>query len=312
MSPGRRSMLLMLAFVALWAAIEALAAQVLTRMSPYQVVWTRYAVHILFMLLIWGWREPAKLWRTRRPVFQLTRSLLMLGMPASWVIAKQFGVPVGTLMSIFWLSPLFIMGFAWMALGERANLSVWLACAAGCAGALVVFRPAPVSLELCIYPLAMALTFSLYVVMTRSLRSETTRANLFYTAIGVLVALSLVMPSLWVTPTARDLWALTGVGVLGFAALLALDRMAAAAPVSVSAPIACLHLLFAAGISWVWHQDRPGIGVTLALLLMVGAGIFMWVREPGLMAKNDRGGDVPDPAVNVPVAQSAAHSARLF
>ena len=89
MSPRRRAMLLMLGFVTLWALIEAMAAHVLRRYSPYQVVWTRYAVHLLLMLLVWGWRQPATLWRTGRPVFQLARSLLMLGMPASWIIGSS-------------------------------------------------------------------------------------------------------------------------------------------------------------------------------------------------------------------------------
>jgi drug/metabolite transporter (DMT)-like permease len=39
-------MLLMLAFVSLWAAIEAMAAHVPQHDSPDQVVWTRAAVHL--------------------------------------------------------------------------------------------------------------------------------------------------------------------------------------------------------------------------------------------------------------------------
>lgn len=310
MSPGRHSMLWMLVFAALWAVIEALDAQVYARMSPYQVVWMRFAVHIALMLLIWGLRAPVSLWRTNRPVFQLARSLLMLGMPASWVIARRFGVPVETLMSIFWLSPLFIMGFAWIALGERAPLPVWLACAAGYIGVLILFKPAPLPLMLWIFPFAMALTFSLYVVMTRSLRGETTRANLFYVAFGVLAVLSPAMLSLWVTPTTHDVLVLSVVGVLGLAALYALERVAAVAPVSISAPIVCLHLLFAAGISWAWQHDRPNMREALALLLMAGAAVFVWVREPGLMVKDTNSSDLPDLTLSTDAAQSAPQSGR--
>ncbi|MGQ3076253.1 MAG: hypothetical protein ACT7A5_34725, partial [Ferrovibrionaceae bacterium] len=64
MTANRRAILLMLAFVLLWAGIEAMAANVLRHYSPYQVVWTRYAVHLALMLALWGWREPASLWQT--------------------------------------------------------------------------------------------------------------------------------------------------------------------------------------------------------------------------------------------------------
>ena len=47
--------------------------------------------------------------RTRRPVFHLARSMLMLGMPASWVIGMQAGLPGGVVMTGFWISPLLIL-----------------------------------------------------------------------------------------------------------------------------------------------------------------------------------------------------------
>ena len=105
----------------------------------------------------------------------------------------------------------------------------------------------------------MAVTFSLYVVMTRSLRSETTRANLFYTALGVFLMLSPAMPSLWIMPTLPHFAAIVGVGLLGLATLYALDRLAAAAPVSVSAPFAYLQIAVTAGLA-----VAAGIGYELS------------------------------------------------
>jgi drug/metabolite transporter (DMT)-like permease len=276
-------MLLMVAFAGLWAAVEALAGQLLHPYSPYQVVWTRYAVHLAFMWVVWGWREPSSLWRTRRPVFQVARSLLMLGMPASWIIGTQRGVDPATLMAVFWLSPLLILGLARVLLGERAPWWVWLATAIGCAGARVAIGPGPFPPGwLLVYPLGMAVTFSLYVVMTRSLRSETTRANLFYTALGVAVSLSPVMPRLWMTPPLRDLLVLAGVGILGYASLFVLDRLAAAAPVSVAAPFTYLQLAFTIGISWGFGHDQPARHAAAGLLCVGGTALYVWARDPGL------------------------------
>jgi drug/metabolite transporter (DMT)-like permease len=283
MNAARRSMLAMVAFVALWAALDAVASRLHGHYSPYQVVWTRYAVHLAFMVAVWGWRDPASLWRTRRPVFQWSRSMLMLGMPASWAIAMSAGVASGTLMSIFWLSPLLILALARAFLGERASASVWLICGVACAGALMLTVPGPLpSPSLLVFPLGMALTFSLYVVMTRSLRSETSRANLFYTALGVFVVLTPWMPHVWVAPSAHDMVVFTGVGLLGYLGLFALDYFAAAAPVSVAAPLAYLQLVFALVIAWGLGSQRPAPGTLVGQLLIASAALCVWARTPRL------------------------------
>jgi drug/metabolite transporter (DMT)-like permease len=281
MTPGRLSLLWMGAFVALWAVVEVLAGEILRLYSPYQVVWTRYAVHLALMLAWWGLRDSASLWRTRRPLFQMARSLLMLGMPASWVIAMQHGVHPETLMSIFWLSPLLILVLAHVLLGERAPWKIWAAGAVACLGANLLFIHGPLPpLRLLAFPVGMALTFSLYVVMTRSLRSEPMRANLFYTAFGVLAALSPAIPPLWIPPTAPHLAVMIGVGVLGFGALLALDRMAAAAPVSLAAPAASLQLVFMAGAGWIAGHADAGWRAWAGTLIIVGVALYLWGREP--------------------------------
>ncbi|MEO8804848.1 MAG: DMT family transporter [Burkholderiaceae bacterium] len=292
MTDNRRAMLLMLAFVSLWAAIEALAGHVLHHYSAYQVVWTRYAVHLALMLLVWGWREPGSLWRTRRPVFQFTRSLLMLGMPASWIVGMQLGVHAATLMSIFWLSPLFIIALARLFLRERVPAALWAVTAVACAGSFLLHEPGDLSpVRLLVFPLGMALCFSLYVVMTRSLRTETTRTNLFYTALGVFLVLTPFMPGLWITPSPQDMMAMVGVGVLGFVALAALDRMAAAAAVSVSAPFAYMQIAATVAIAFVagMEQGLSARRTALGLLLIVGAAFYLWVREPRPEGSRGRG-----------------------
>ena len=289
MTANRRAILLMLAFVSLWATIEVMAGHVLRHYSPYQVVWTRYAVHLALMLLIWGWREPASLWRTRRPVFHLSRSLLMLGMPASWVIGMQMGVPVDAVMTIFWVSPLLIIGLAQLFLRDQVPLSIWVVTAIAGLGSLLVHGlgalPSP---GLMVYPLGMALCFSLYVVMTRSLRTETTRTNLFYTALGVFLVLTPAMPGLWITPALPDLLTMVAIGVLGYGALYALDRMTEAAPVSVSAPFAYLQIAFTVAlflIAGVGH-DMSVRRTALGLLMIAGAALYVWVREPHLVSRD--------------------------
>ena len=282
MTDARRGMLLMIAFVALWAAVEALAAHVLRAYSPYQVVWTRYAVHLLFMLAVWGWRAPMSLLRTRRVGFQLARSLLMLAMPASWILAVRHGVHPGTLMAIFWLSPLMMLAIAAVTLRETIPAWTWGLAALASTGAIAFSGPEASSIGANLaFPVCMALSFSAYVVMTRSLRSETTRANLFYTAFGVFLALSPFVPGVWVSPNLRDGIVLAGVGLLGFVALYAIDRCMAAATVGDVAPVTALQPVFMTAIAAVLGNGPLNVKAYAGLLMVSIAAILAWRTPPG-------------------------------
>lgn len=282
--PGaaRTSMLLMIAFVTLWAVVEVVAIPLFVRIPGYEVVWARYGVHLTLMLLIWGWREPAVLWRTRRPLYQLGRSLLMLGMPASWIMAGEHGVGPSVLMTVFWCAPLIALALIPVVLKERVKPRYWVAAGVAYVGACFVTIPAvPSTLSGIVFPFSMAATFALYVVMTRSLRGETLRANLFYTALGVFVPLSFVMPTVWVQPTLHETFVLVGVGVLGFGALLALDRSASTAPLSASVPLIYVQgpimVALVAAVGYAQLDARTLIGVVL-----IGCPIvYLWLREHG-------------------------------
>jgi drug/metabolite transporter (DMT)-like permease len=289
MNAARRSMAWMIAFVALWALVEALASDLHRRYSPWQVVWTRYAVHLLLMLAAFGWRDPGSLWRTRRPAFQLARSLLMVAMPAAAVFGLAGGLDADTLMAGFWLAPLLILGLALSVLRERVPAMAWIACGVAFAGTLLstVHGDVPSARQFA-YPLAMALSFSVYVVMTRSLRTEATRVNLFYTALGVFVVLTPLMPREWVAPDGHDLALMGAIGAVGLGALCALDRFAHAAPVSIAAPMAYLQLPIALALALATGAGHPIIrpGALAGLLLVGAAAAAAWLRASRLVVQD--------------------------
>lgn len=285
MSADRWALLLMLVFASLWTLMEALAACLREHYSPFQIVWTRYAVHLAVMVAVWGWREPASLWRTKRPAYQLARSMLMLVMPASWIAAVHLGADADTVMSIFWLAPLAILAFARLFLAETFGLGSWLACGAAVVGAMSVYglNPVPPPLGIAL-ALAMTLSFASYVAMTRPLRRENVRANLFYTALGVFLALTPAMPTLWILPNPHDLAIFVCVGLIGFAGLYALDRLASAAPVSRSAPMVAMQVVFAVGTGILIGHSPPDLQALVGLLLIGAAAVFAWVRASGIAA----------------------------
>lgn len=289
MRAEHRAILLMSGFALLWTVVEFIAGEVLREYSPYQVVWTRYGVHLVFMIALWGWRNPRELLRTRRPLFQVGRSLLMLAMPASWVLARSNGVHSAELNSVFWLAPLMMLALAATFLRERADARVWGLTLAASLLIVAALEPSRWPGAAIIYPVVMGFTFAAYVVMTRSLRSESTTANLFFTALGVFVPLSALMPKVWITPAPDDLLVMIMVGMLGWVTLLALDRAMAAGPVVVSAPYVYLQIPIGVIAGWMMAGQVPGRRMLVAAFIILTGLIVMWVRfggsKPGVLGE---------------------------
>jgi len=284
MTGGRHDMKLMVAFVAFWAAEEVLTLQLLGRYGLVQIVWLRFLLHLLVLWgasALWAPRNDASLWRTQRPGFQLIRASMLTGMPAFWVMGVRSEVSPAMSMSVFWVAPLLILMFAQVLLGERAPRRVWLATALSSAGVFALTGPheAPRP-QLLWFPLGVAVCFSLYVVMTRSLRGASTRVNLFYSGLGVCLMLAPLIPSRWVTPGVPDLIVHVAVTLLGLGSLLALERLTAAAPVSYSAPLIFLQVPFAGGFAWCLEQYDPTLRTLIGLLAIGTAVFYVWQQQP--------------------------------
>jgi drug/metabolite transporter (DMT)-like permease len=277
-SAGRRALWLMLLFALSWTLLEGVVgAQFQNQYHLLQIVWCRYAVHLLAVWLIWGRRDPAPLWRTRRPVFHALRSLCMLVMPLSFAMAVYGGMPGHTVWALFWAAPLLILVLARGWLGERVPLAAWLAAALGGVAAVLLLGLArPINTSLLVWPLAMAASFAVYVAMTRQLRDEAVHTNLFHTAAGVFLVLTLFMPSVWVTPSWHDVVVLIGIGLFGLLGLWALDRACEAAPLSAATPMLFLHLAGMFAIESLARGAAPSARQALALALIVLVLLTVW------------------------------------
>ena len=109
--------------------------------------------------------------------------------------------------------------------------------------------------------------------MTRSLRGESTRVNLFYTAAGVFAALTPAVPFVWITPDLHDLVLLTGVGLIGLLGLFILDRVLHASSASRMAPLTAFQAIASvSGASLLGHlQPRPELWIGILAICAAAA-----------------------------------------
>jgi drug/metabolite transporter (DMT)-like permease len=272
---------LMVLLAALWAIAELLPTFLTPGYSLYQVVWVRYITHIVCMLLVLLPRHGLGVFHTQRPALQIGRGLLMVVMPASFIasIGQASGYDV---LAVFWLTPLLLLAFAALLQGDRPNWLVWCAAGASALGAQLILRPTATALAAVPYGLGMAVSFSLYVVLTRTLRTERTMTNLLYSALVVAVPLTFVMPAVWQPLTLRDGLIMAGVGVVGLAVLWIIDRVSDLLPISVFASLFSLQLVLMAVVLPLVAGARPAKLALAGTLLVLGAACAGWFvpRKP--------------------------------
>jgi drug/metabolite transporter (DMT)-like permease len=199
---------------------------------------------------------------------------MMLGMPTAFVLALRVQAP-SDVWSVFWLSPFLALALGMLVLTEAVPSRRWQATAAGGVGAWLVLAPsAQISWRGAILSLAMGACFACYVVLTRMLKEESTESKLLFTALGVFLALTPVLPLVWRTPAPRSLAIMVLVGVVGLGGLWALDRALEAAPVSLFAPVAYTQLFWVLVVQGALGTESIGLRAVAGGCLILAAAAY--------------------------------------
>jgi drug/metabolite transporter (DMT)-like permease len=268
-------------FTFCWAAVELVGAA--TGVSAYEVVWTRYGIHLAVVALLFGPRHGANLVRSREPLREVLCSLLMLGMPLCFIWALS-RMTLSDALAVFWTAPLLIIVIVFATGGQYGGPRTVIATVAGLLGALLIYRPdLGVLRPAAGLAFGMALCFSFYVVGMRAIRRDPVLVKLSHTALWVFVALSLVQPFIWHTPTLRGFAAMALIGMLGLVGLYALDTAIEAASPAIIAPLFYTQLVWEILLQsrlHLMHQPREIAGLVLILLAVVVA--FTWRALPTL------------------------------
>ncbi|MEP2784284.1 MAG: DMT family transporter [Pseudoruegeria sp.] len=185
--------------------------------------------------------------------------------------------------AIMQVSPLLITLLAVLFLGEKVGLRRWSAITVGFFGVLLVIRPGGDSFE------ANSLFAVLGTVML-SVRDVATRAapQNVSTPLMALYAFVLIIPTgiivlLWEDPaqipdaqTTAYLIATIFFMTLSYFAVTTSVRIA---EISVVAPFRYSRIIFAMAVSLIIFKERPDTITYLGIILIVGSGIYAYVRE---------------------------------
>ena len=268
-----RGILLMLAAALCFALLDA-TSKYLTQTFPVpMLVWARYTLHFVLMLVFLAPSLRWKLVRTRRPVLQVVRALLLVGVTGFAMAAFRF-LPLAETTALLFVTPLIVALLAGPCLGERLRPLHWAASLCGFAGALLVARPGGAfNLTGILLVLAAAACYSIYQIQTRQLSpSEDTLTMLFYTALVGSLSMSLGAPLYWDGPLPDLMQGLmiASLGIYGGTGHYLLIKAFRFAPATTLSPFLYVQLIWAALLGWLFYDHWPD-ATTLAGMAVIAA-----------------------------------------
>ena len=274
-----RAILYMILSAFCFSVVELVGAYYLKDILLYQLVWGRYAVHLLFMLAVLGPRYKTTLVKTKNLKLQIVRSLTMFAMPISFIIAAMH-MPAHDVWAVYWLSPLMMLGLSTLVLHESVGSTRWIAALMGFGGTLLIYRPDAGIFSLAVLPaLVVGLAISLHLMFSRILRYDHPLSSLFHTGLWVFVVITFLMPFVWNIPSLSDLLAILIVGLVGMVTLLALARSGELAPLSVVASFSYTEAVWTLLLGTLLFRAMPTRSMILGALIIIGITVFLFFHE---------------------------------
>jgi drug/metabolite transporter (DMT)-like permease len=255
--------LLMLGAVLCFSSLDASSKYMAQTFPVPMLVWARYSIHFLLMLIILAPSMRLRLVTTGQPWKHIARGLTLV-FTSCFGIAGFRHLPLAEATAFLFIAPLIVVLMARWFLHEKVTLGRWAAVIVGFAGALLIARPGGALFghpgNGLIFLAIAACSYAVYQIQTRQLStSENTLTLLFYTALVGTVAMTLTAPFYWGGPMPNTVQAsqLCGMGALGAVGHWLFTRAFRYAPASTLSPFTYAQLIWATLIGWLFYDHLP-------------------------------------------------------
>ncbi|MCY1266407.1 Riboflavin transporter [compost metagenome] len=241
------------------------------------VVWVRYLVHTLLMAGFLLPREGMRVLRTRRPLLQVVRALSLVGVSLLFTTGLRY-IPLAEATSVIFLAPLLVTALSVPLLKERVSRGQWGAVLVGFAGVLLIVRPGSALFTPAIlYPLAAAVCFAFYQLLTRILaRSDSSGTSNFITGLTNTLIMSALVPFFWHLPdTLGHSLLMLALGACGMGGHMLLTQAFRHASPPLLAPFGYGQIVFAGLLGLLLFNHAPDQIGLLGIGIIVGSGLFM-------------------------------------
>lgn len=265
-----------------FAALDATAKYMNAFFAVPLLVWARYLVHFVIMLVFMAPGMGREIIVTRRPWLMSFRALMLVGVTLLAQLALKT-LPLAETTALVFITPLLVALLAGPLLGEQVRRSTWLATVAGFAGVLLIARPGGALFGAGVaYALAAALCYAAYQILTRKLAAtEHPNRLLFYTALVGTLSMSLTLPAYWDgrVPTLSHGLLIISLGLYGGIGHFMLIRAFREAPASTLAPLLYVQLIWAMLLGWWVFNQLPDLPAIIGMLIIGASGLSLAIRS---------------------------------
>ncbi len=222
-------------------------------------------------------------YKTERPALHIKRCLAGLIAIVSIFVALR-NLPLATVVSISFASPIFTTIFSIFLLKEKVGFYRWLAVFVGFIGIIIISEPGFSSLNIYyIYPIIFCLGLSYVAIAIRKLSStEPVWLISFFFSFSILIFSFFSLYQQWIMPSFIDLILLSSIGILGGIANLWLSQSYKYSEVSLVSPLKYLALVFAIIFGYLVWDEIPTIKTLMGAFLVILSSFIIFRREMSL------------------------------
>jgi drug/metabolite transporter (DMT)-like permease len=272
---------LMLLSIFMFSFGDALGKFIVGSYSVGQLLWLRACASLL-VLSPMIWRHRADFIRLERPWLQLLRVALSTLEVAAFFWAVVY-LPLADTITYYLAGPIFVTALSALMLREYVGWRRWSAVLIGFCGVLIALRPSSQSVSWpALIALGGSLSFSLLMLITRSLRNTPDIVLATTQFAGTLTLGALISPIGWVQPSIGSLGLFAAAGCISVAALLCMNRSLKLAPASVVVPYQYSMIIWAVMFGYFVFGDVPSLATIAGAAVIIGAGIYIFLREQKL------------------------------
>lgn len=251
------------------------------------VVWVRFVVQAVILLVAYrGWSNR-RLWAMEQPVLQIIRGLLLPTMTFFNFLALQY-LQLAETISVLLASPIVVAALAGPMLGEWAGPRRWAAIFVGFIGVLIVVRPGTAVFDWpVVYIIICMLAYSVYLLLTRKLAAtETPESLIFYSCVFAAVLFApFAIPEAAMPARASDWFAFGLAGVAGMVGHMLIIRVGRMADASKTTPFIYTQIIWMTGIGYLLFGDVPDGWTIAGMVVIAGSGLYLMMRERQLRKK---------------------------
>ena len=254
---------------------------VLAAIPSFQVVFVRYFVHFVWVILIYFPKHGMTITRSRNPKLQILRAVLLFSATAFNFTALKY-LPLTTTTAIFFAAPMLVCLLSIPILKEKVGIKRFTAVAVGFVGVIIIVAPWGTQFDYHVFLAVGALCgASGYFIMSRVIAGvDANSVAQFYCAGVPTIVLLPVVLMVWEWPTTGLDWGLLvligTLGMLGHSMLTAAHRFAEA---SVLAPTVYSQIIYITFFSWIIFDTAPSLSTAIGVAIIILSGIYIWSRE---------------------------------